>query len=212
MTRLPQSFDPRQIAPNTGPQNNLPVSPPEGHVVTIINSEISPTSNNQGQMLVLHLQIQGGANAGAEGVYRLNLFNPSAEAMRIAAGQLSAICHCIGHLQPVDDVSVLYNKPFRVHVRIQPNKDGLEKGYTEIFKVCDLNGNKPGQQGAGQAAPQQPQAPQAPQQPQYAPQAPQGFAPPPAAPQQQFAPPPQQGFPPPGQAPNPAAAPWAQQR
>lgn len=186
MTQLPSVFDPNQHNPQGPPQGNLPVSDKHGHIVTIVDSEMKETADRTGTMLVLTLEIQQGEHQGQTGPYRLNIGNTSQDAVRIALSQLSAICHVIGYLQPLQDISVLYNKPFRVVVQQQNSEEGRTKGYTEVKGVLDINGNKPGKSGATAPAASPGPAPGA------AP-APGQMPPPPAAPQPQG--PPQQAFP-----------------
>lgn len=207
-------IDPTKIKPLSG-NGQLPISGAAGHVVVITGEKVEQTSGGQGQwMLVLSLQIVEGPSQGETGVIRLNLGNSSPKAVEMATRELSSICHVVGWMQPLTQTEVLFNKKFRVVVGIQEKE--AEKGYTEVKKILDINGNAPGEQGQGQAsqgpapapiappsvqAPQQApqtQAPQVPtQQPGGFPTAPQGqpgaFPAPQAAPQvpQQFAPPPQ---------------------
>lgn len=196
MTTLPMFFDPNQIAPTTGGGQNLPVSDDKGHVVVITGSEITPTKDGTGTMLVLHLRVTEGPHSGAEGIYRLNIGNREAVAVQIALSQLSAICWSVGQLQAFQDTSVLYNRPFRVIVKLQTGEGG-NKGYTEIARVLDVAGNRPGTQRSAPVA-SAPSVPVAPVVPVAAPA-------PVAAP---MATPP--GFAVPTQPNgNPASAPWA---
>ncbi len=151
MTMLPNAFDPQEVAPSTGGSGQLPISDNKGHLVSIIDSRMQGTTAG-GEMLILTLEVASGEHAGATGDYRLNVAHPtSADTVRIAYSQLSAICHCVGWLQPLSDVSVLYGKPFRAVVRAQKGEEAREKGYTEVAYVLDQDGNKPGQQKAAPA-------------------------------------------------------------
>lgn len=201
MTTLPMFFDPNQIAPTTGGGQNLPVSDDKGHVVVITGSEMVPTKDGTGTMLVLHLRVTEGPHSGAEGIYRLNIGNREAVAVQIALSQLSAICWSVGQLQAFQDVSVLYNRPFRVIVKLQTGEGG-NKGYTEIARVLDVGGNRPGTQRSAPVA-SAPNVPVAPVVPVAA--APVPTPAPVAAP---VAAPPGFSVPAPAGG-NPAAAPWA---
>jgi hypothetical protein len=161
MAQLLQLFDANQWDPSQiGGQ--LPVGK---HPVVIINSEVKATKNNDGGYLELELQIVDGPQAGTTGPYRLNLYNANEKAKEIAHKQLSAICHCVG-VYNIADSQQLHGIPFIVEVGLQKSPEAQEKGYTEVKKVFDRNGNEPGKQGqqAPAAAPQQPPAaqPQAP--------------------------------------------------
>lgn len=187
-------FDPTKIPPSTGGGGKqLPISDSKGHMVIITDSEMKPTADNTGSYLALELQIIEGPHTGEGGTLRLNVNNNSADAVRIAYRDLSAICHVVGHLSPLQNVSVLYNRPFRVVVGYQKGQE--EKGYTQVNMILNHLGLKAGQTGGtnspAQHIVQQPQQAQAPSFQQAMPQqaAPQGFQ---QAPQQAPSP---QGFP-----------------
>ena len=172
-------FDPNASdnPPVMGGGKNLPPSDPTGHLVSIVESSMKPTSKGTGTMLVLCLRILEGPNANAEGDWNLNIQNSSQTAVRIAMQQLSCICHAVGELGKVQDVGVLHDRPFRVVVVLQSGENG-EKGYTEVTKVLRADGTKLSQPaGNASAAPAPAQPAPAPAQP-----APAQAAPAPATP------------------------------
>ena len=151
MAQLNYTFDATQVDPSQG-AGQLPVSDDQGHKVIIVDSEIKSTKDETGGYLELTLSVVEGQAQGATGAYRLNLFNANQQAVEIAHRQLSAICHAIGVFQ-VQDSSQLHNQPFRVIV-------GKQKGseeYTEVKRVLDVNGNKPGANKSNAPAQPQPQ-------------------------------------------------------
>lgn len=159
---IPGGFDPRQVAPSTGEGGQLPVSDKSGLVVVIADSSIDPTNDKTGWLLKLTLEVVEGPHTGTSGFVRLNLGNASAEAVKIAMSELSAICHVVGHLSPLNDVAMIYNKKFRVITQLQKDAEAAKKGYTEVKAYRDYNGNKPGQSGQASvlaAAPAQAPAP-----------------------------------------------------
>lgn len=165
-TQLLQPFDARNIDP-TQMGGSLPVG---RHPVIIEKSEIAENSAKDGGFLALTLKIIDGPQAGQTGVYRLNLYNKSPQACDIANRQLSAICHVTGVFQ-VNHADQLHNIPFLIEVDFQKGDEARAKGYTEVKKVFDRNGNEPGKppaqqnaQPAGAGFGQQPQQPQQPQQ------------------------------------------------
>lgn len=165
--QLLERFNPYDHNPEAPVGGNLPVGK---HPVVITAAEVAATKDNTGGMVVFTLQIIDGPAKGSDGVYRLNLYNSSEKAKKIAQSQLSALCYVTGQFQlgqNGDDLTVLFNKPFMVEVGVQVQNEQ----YTEIKAVMDIAGNKP--KAGGQAQQQQPaqnqgfgHAPQNTQQPQ----------------------------------------------
>jgi len=158
MTRLMNPFDPKAFDPSQG-GSQLPIG---RHPVVIAGSEIKANKNNDGGFLELTLRITDGPMQGTTGAHRLNLYHNSATTVEIANRQLSAICHAVGVFQlGADgcDVSVLHNIPFLIDVAYQKGQEpGVEgaKGYTEVRKVFDINGNEPGKAPVNNGAAAQP--------------------------------------------------------
>ncbi len=177
MAQLIQAFNAQQYDPTQG-GGSLPVG---RHPVIIESSEVKANKANDGGYLQLNLKLIDGPQMGTTGAYRLNLYHSNPQTAEIAHRQLSAICHVIGVFN-VQDSQQLHNIPFIVEVGLQKGEEAAQKGYTEVKKVFDINGNEPGKAGQG-AAPAQPQAQggfgqQQPQQPAQQPAAqPQGNAP-----------------------------------
>lgn len=157
MAQLQTAFDATQYDP-TQTSGGLPVGK---HKVIIEKSEIKTTKAGDGGYLQVEMKVVEGPAAGATGANRYNIYNPSQEAKDIAHRQLSALCHCIG-VYNIQDTTQLHGIPFIVDVALQGGEGG-EKGYTEVKKVFDVNGNEPEKAGQG-TAPQQTQQTQAPQQ------------------------------------------------
>ena len=149
MAQLQQAFNANSVKPSTPGEGQLPISGKEGHPVVIIDSEICPAKDSNNGFIKLTLEITDGPNKGQSGPYRLNIYNTSEVAVRIAYEQLSAICYVTGVME-VSDTSMLHNIPFRAVVAQQKGNDE----YTEIKGVLDVAGNPPGQ---GQPAQQQQQ-------------------------------------------------------
>ena len=156
MNDLLAGFNPLEVQPASGGGGNLPVSDSNGHLVVIESAEFKPfVDASAGHRLVFTLRITEGALAGTTGFYSLNIGHlRSAEAVNIARADLSAICHCCGFLQPLQQplCGDLYNRPFRVVVGLQKGEEAAAKGYTEVKKILDPQGNRAGQQKANPAA------------------------------------------------------------
>lgn len=145
-------FDANNYEPSRPGIQQLPISDENGHLVTIVKSDVTATKDGQNGMLVLTYQIIEGEHSGASGVCRLNIYHQSEQTAEIAYKQLSAICHCTGVMQLADS-SQLHNIPHRVLVRKQTNDDR----YTEIYGWLHADGNLPGQGGAQAPQNNQPQ-------------------------------------------------------
>lgn len=150
--QLMSPFDATKFDPTQG----VPSLPVGKHPVVIVNDEVKPTKDNSGGLLELTVEITDGPSKGLKGAIRLNLYNQSQQAVEIAHRQLSAICHCVGVFQ-LTDGRQLHNLPFMIEVALQKDPEAAKKGYTEVVRYYDRNGNEPGKPGSqGTAA--QPQA------------------------------------------------------
>lgn len=147
--QLMNPFDATKFDPAQG----MPSLPVGKHPVVIVNDEIKPTKDNSGGYLELTVEIIDGPSKGMRGPMRLNLYNQSQQAVEIAHRQFSAICHAVGVYQ-VNDGRQLHNIPFMVEVTLQRDPEQAKKGYTEISRVYDRNGNEPGKPGNQGAAAQ----------------------------------------------------------
>jgi len=151
MAQLLQAFNAQQFDPTQG-GGSLPVG---RHPVVIESSEVKANKANDGGYLQLNLKLIDGPQTGTTGAYRLNLYHSNPQTAEIAHRQLSAICHVVGVFN-VQDSAQLHNIPFIIEVGLQKGEEAAQKGYTEVKKVFDMNGNEPGKAGQG-AAPAQPQ-------------------------------------------------------
>jgi hypothetical protein len=220
MPALMNPFDASQYDPSQT-ASQLPIG---RHPVIIESSSIETTQKGDSGMVVFGLRVIDGPAKGSTGAYRLNLYHSSAKTSEIAHRQLSALSH-VTNVFRVNKTEDLHNIPFVVDVELQRDPEAASKGYTQVVRVYDMQGNEPGKapQGGGMAQPQQ--QPQQ-QQPQAAWGQPQNGAPAPApapaaawgggaaAPQQQPAPAPAPaaawGNGGGAAAPAPAAGGWAQ--
>ena len=169
MAQLQAPFNAQQFDPSQGSSfHRLPVGK---HPVVIVASEIKPTADNSGGMIVYQLQVIDGPAKGAEGPYRVNLYNASDKARSIAESQQAALCYVTGVFL-IQDTAQLHNIPFVVEVKEQAltlqqvekkNAGETVTPFTQVHKVFDIQGNEP-KGGAAQAPAQAPQQPPAQQQ------------------------------------------------
>ncbi len=103
-------FDASKVEPN-----DFGIIPVGDYEACIVNSEMKPTKDGQGQYLNLEIQIVGGQYQNRKLFEKLNLVNKNETAVTIAKGTLSAICRAVGVLTPNDSTD-LHNKTFRISV------------------------------------------------------------------------------------------------
>ncbi len=131
------TFDASQIAPKqagtTHPIGKFPAK--------VSATSIEPIKSGDGGMFIVEFTTPAGQT-----VMRYNLWNPSEVAVRIAQGQLSALCHATGvfKLDWQNDGAALINANCQIEVVDQLDKEKKPTGYTQISKVYDANGNEPG--------------------------------------------------------------------
>ena len=111
-------FNAHEVEPNT-PFEALPTGK---YLAIITDSEMKATKNGSGRFLELVFEVLEGEHKGRKVWDRLNLDNPNALAVKIARGQLSAICRAVGVMQPRDSVE-LHNLPLVVTVKVKRRED-----------------------------------------------------------------------------------------
>jgi hypothetical protein len=125
------NFNANEVAP----AEPLEAVPAGKYIAVITESEVKPTKAGTGHFLEMTFEIIEGEFKGRKVWGRLNLDNPNPQAVQIARGELSAICHSIGVLQPKDS-SELHNLPLEISVRCKKREDSDElsneiKGYAK---------------------------------------------------------------------------------
>jgi len=130
MTNL-QGFDANEVEP----MDEFEPIPAGKYPAVITESEMKPTKSGTGSYLELVFQIIEGEYKGRLLWSRLNLDNPNDLAVKIAQGELSAICRAVGVMQPKDSIE-LHNLPLIVSVKCKKREDTGEivneiKGYAK---------------------------------------------------------------------------------
>lgn len=126
-----RGFDANQVEPTAA----LDPIPAGKYPAVIMESEMKPTKNGAGSYLQLTFQIIEGDFKNRVLWARLNLDNPNATAVKIAKGELSAVCRAVGVLSPSDSTE-LHNLPLVIHVRCKKRQDTGEisneiRGYSK---------------------------------------------------------------------------------
>lgn len=114
------NFDATQVEPNRG-SDPLPAG---WHRAHIVDSEMKPTKDGKGKYLQLEFECLDEPLKNRKFWDRLNLVNPSTEAVRIAQSQLSALCHAAGVLR-INHSSQLHHIPVLVKLTIKQD-EGFE--------------------------------------------------------------------------------------
>ena len=123
------NFDANTVEPSTG----FDPIPAGKYPAVIVESNMKPTKNGNGQYLELTFEIIDGDFKGRKVWARLNLENQNSTAVQIARSELSAICRAVGVMQPQDSIE-LHNLPLIITVRCKKNPETDEitneiKGY-----------------------------------------------------------------------------------
>lgn len=121
---------------------------------TITHTEKKPVANSNDKFM---FSVTFTSPAGSI-VNNYNMWNPSAQAVDIAAKQLSALCHAVGQFQvDLETGMQLRGKSGLMDVDFQagqgPTAEKPEGGYVEVKKIYDVNGNEPGKPAGSGAAP-----------------------------------------------------------
>jgi hypothetical protein len=114
-------FDASQVEPSS----NLNPIPAGKYLAAITESEMKPNKAGTGSYLQLTFQILEGEHKNRILWSRLNLDNPNDTAVKIARGELSALCRAVGVMAPKDSCE-LHNLPLLIHVRCKKRSDSGE--------------------------------------------------------------------------------------
>lgn len=109
------NFDATQVPP----AESFSVIPAGDYKVQIVDSDLRPTKDGNGQYLWLESEIIEGEYQSRKLWSRLNLVNSNQQAVEIAQRELSALCHATGKLH-VADSQELHLVPVIAVVRVRP--------------------------------------------------------------------------------------------
>lgn len=147
-------FNANQYDPNQG----MAAHPPAQKIpFTITSTAIVETKDKTGAMLVVDFTSTMGTV-----IQRYNIHNANPKAVEIAYGQLSALCRAVGiyQIDGNNECAALRGGKGLMDVGYQKGEEPDpafpdRKGYTELKRVYDINGNDPSKPAqAQQAAPQ----------------------------------------------------------
>jgi hypothetical protein len=112
------NFNANEVEPSAGFE---PI-PAGKYVAAITKTEMKPTKNGSGNYLELTFTILDGECRNRMVWARLCLNHPNAQTVKIARGELSAICRAVGVMTPRDSVE-LHNIPVQITVACKKRKD-----------------------------------------------------------------------------------------
>lgn len=126
-------FNANEVEPNVG----FDPIPAGEYLAKIIESEQKPTRKGNGSLLSLKFQILDGQYVNRTLFANLNLHNPNETAVKIARGDLSAICRAVGVMTPRDSLE-LHNLPLVIKVVCKKRADNDEM--TNVIKAFKPKG------------------------------------------------------------------------
>lgn len=142
-------FNAREVEPNAG----FEAIPVGDYPAAIVNSEEKQTKAGTGSYHKLEFQILEGQFANRKLWVMLNLNNPNEEAVKIARGELSAICRAVNVLTPNDTVD-LHDIPMVIKVGVRKNKEtGEMENAIKGYKPKGAAGSPPPAASGGSAGP-----------------------------------------------------------
>lgn len=126
-------------ATKVNPTIPLDVLPAGKYVVEITNSATKETKAKNGSYLELEMTVLDGEYKGRKLWDRLCVNHVNRKTQEIAQANLSALCHAINVLKPIDSFD-LHGLPFVVNVRLQKNENTGEmfndiRGYSPKGKT-----------------------------------------------------------------------------
>lgn len=140
------TFNPLQYEPNQGAGGSHPVG---RHQFAISDTECKQNKDKTGW----YLEVEYTSPLG-KAFDRFNMQNNNPDTVRIAHEQLAALCLAVGITQGVDmsnHAAILRGGRCMLEIGPQKGPEAAEKGYTEIKKRLDVNGNEPGKAAANPA-------------------------------------------------------------
>jgi len=165
MAELGFVFDPMAVKPEMGGGGD-PI-PAGNYKAMITKSDFGPNKQKTGQRLELVFEILEGDHKGSTVYAGLNLIHNSQKAENIAKGEMSTLCHSMGHTNGVTNSVELHNKPIGIKVVYVPPQ-GQYKAKNDIKMFMSLEKLAQAQQidqDVAGADPQQQQNQQQQQQP-----------------------------------------------
>ncbi|NLX57719.1 MAG: DUF669 domain-containing protein [Phycisphaerae bacterium] len=104
------------------PSSTFDPLPAGKYLAAVTGTEMKATKDGTGSYLNVELTVLDGLFKDRKVWDRLCLNHPNAQAVKIARGNLSALCRAVGVLQPRDSVE-LHNIPLVITVKVKKRED-----------------------------------------------------------------------------------------
>jgi len=104
------------------PSSSFDPLPAGKYLAAVTGTEMKPTKDGTGSYLNIEMTILEGPLKDRKVWDRLCLNHPNAQTVKIARGNLSALCRAVGVMQPRDSVE-LHNIPLVVTVKLKKRED-----------------------------------------------------------------------------------------
>lgn len=140
MAQLPSVFNPN--APGQERAGDFSAIDPGDYQAQIIDTKMKETAAKTGSFLEITWEVISGEMAGRRVWSRLNLVNPSVQAVEIAQKHLASICDATGVPGPISDSSVLHGKPCVIKVIKKPATATYPEG-NEVKNYAPIEGAAP---------------------------------------------------------------------
>lgn len=116
-------FNANEVEPST----TFEALPAGKYLAAITASEMKPTKNGEGSYLQLEFTVLLGEFKDRKVWDRLCTNHPNPTTVKIARGNLSAICRAVGVMQPKDSLE-LHNIPLMISVKCKKREDASGAG------------------------------------------------------------------------------------
>ena len=115
------NFNANDVDPNV----SFDPIPAGKYLAVITDSQMKPTRNGTGEYLQLQFEVVDGQYKGRKVWERLTLKHSNETTVKIARGNLSAVCRAIGVMAPKDSIE-LHNVPLVINVACKKRDDNGE--------------------------------------------------------------------------------------
>ena len=141
--------------PNAEAQQDLGKLPTGEYLAQIIDSDIKPNSNNNGEYAEFVYEVMDGPLKGRKHWQRITLDNPNGKAVEIGNRQFASLREAVGVMNPRDTQDLHY-KPNVIRIEFQPAgsvyTSGAKKGQPRQYDEAEIKAWKKAEGDVGNVA------------------------------------------------------------